>query len=103
MISCGEMLTNLHLAGTNRRGLGTGSLDLDIVIMALYVIGYNNQYCFCTLEPLGGGANPYDMLYGQPDIKAVDTLVNGTAAYFFGRENEVLNAGDEELLKMYGG
>ena len=103
LISCGEMLTNLHLADTNRRGLGTASLDLDIVIMALYIIGYNNQYCFCTLEPLGGGANPYDMLYGQPDIKAVDTLVNGTAAYFFERENEVLNASDEELLKMYGG
>ena len=103
LISCGEMLTNLHLADTNRRGLGTGSLDLDIVIMALYVIGYNNKYCFCTLEPLGGGANPYDMLYGQPDIEAVDALVKETAAYFFEREDEVLNTGDEELLKMYGG
>ncbi|MGD8649368.1 MAG: sugar phosphate isomerase/epimerase family protein, partial [Desulfobacterales bacterium] len=58
LISCGEMLTNLHLADTNRRGLGTGSLDLDMVIMALYVIGYNNQNYFCTLEPLAGGANP---------------------------------------------
>jgi len=103
LISCGETLTNLHLADTNRRGLGTGSLDLDIVIMALYVIGYNNKYCFCTLEPLGGGANPYDMLYGQPDIEAVDALVKETAAYFFERENEVLNTADEEFLKMYGG
>ena len=97
------MLTNLHLADTNRRGLGTGSLDLDIVIMSLYVIGYNNENCFCTLEPLGGGANPYDMLYGQPDIEAVDALVSGTAEYFFERENELLNAADEELLNMYGG
>lgn len=103
LVSCGEMLTNLHLADTNRRGLGTGSLDLDIVIMAMYVIGYNNKNCFCTLEPLGGGSNPYDMLYGQPDIKAVDALVKGTAKYFFDRENEILNAGDKELLRMYGG
>ncbi|MGD1975804.1 MAG: sugar phosphate isomerase/epimerase family protein [Desulfobacterales bacterium] len=103
LISCGEMLTNLHLADTNRRGLGTGSLDLDMVIMALYVIGYNNQNYFCTLEPLAGGANPYNMFYGQPDINAVDALVSGTAAYFFEREIEVLNASDEELLKMYGG
>ena len=103
LISCGEKLTNLHLSDTNRRGLGTGSLDLDIVIMALYVIGYNNDSCFCTLEPLGGGANPYDMLYGQPDIEAVDHLVKGSAEYFFERENEVLNASDGELLTMYGG
>ena len=103
LISCGEKLTNLHLSDTNRRGLGTGSLDLDIVIMALYVIGYNNKYCFCTLEPLGGGANPYDMLYGQPDIEAVDQLVKGSAEYFFERENEILNASDEELLTIYGG
>jgi len=103
LISCGGMLTNLHLSDTNRRGLGTGSLDLDIVIMALYVIGYNNKYCFCTLEPLGGGSNPYDMLYGQPDIEAVDILVKGTAEYFFKRETEVLSTSDEELLKMYGG
>jgi len=43
------------------------------------------------------------MLYGQPDIKAVDALVKGTAEYFFERENKVLNAGYEELLKEYGG
>jgi len=103
LVGCGEMLTNLHLADTNRRGLGTGSLDLDIVIMALYAIGYNNKYCFCTLEPLGGGANPYDMLYGQPDVEAVDALVKETAEYFFERENEVLSTSDEELLNMYGG
>ena len=84
------------MADTNRRGLGTGSLDLDMVIMALYLIGYNNENCFCTLGPLGGGANPYDMLYGMPDIEAVDALVEETAVYFFERENEVLNATDDE-------
>lgn len=66
-------------------------------------IDYNNKNCFCTLEPLGGGSNPYDMLYGQPDIEAVDALVSGTADYFFERENELLNAADDELLAMYGG
>ena len=43
------------------------------------------------------------MLYGQPDIEAVDILVKGTAEYFFKRETEVLSTSDEELLKMYGG
>lgn len=103
LISCGEMLTNLHMADTNRRGLGTGSLDLDIIIMSLYLISYNNPSCFCTLEPLGGGANPYDMLYGKPDIAAADELVRGTAQYFHERENELLEASDAALLKMYGG
>ena len=36
-----SMLTNLHLADTNRCALGKGSLDLDTIIMALYLIGYN--------------------------------------------------------------
>ena len=103
LISCGDMLTNLHLADTNRRGLGSGSLDLDIVIMALYLIGYNNPYCYCTLEPLGGGANPYDMLYGKPDAQVYDRLVQSTAAYFYERESEVLNSSDDEILAMYGG
>ncbi len=47
ILNYGHMMTNLHLADTNRRALGTGMLDLDIVIMALYVAGYNNDRCFC--------------------------------------------------------
>lgn len=93
----GHMMTNLHLADTNRKALGTGMLDLDIVIMALYVAGYNNDRCFCSPEPLGTGANPYDQMFGSPDPAMLDELVRQTASYFYTREREVLEAREEEL------
>jgi len=84
-------LTNLHMADTNRCALGDGSLDLDTIIMALYIIGYNNDdSCFLTPEPLGPGGDPYPALYGKPDSSSLDNLVKKTAEYFRARENEVL-------------
>ncbi|MBC7959501.1 MAG: sugar phosphate isomerase/epimerase, partial [Vallitaleaceae bacterium] len=35
LIDAGEMLTNLHMADSNRCALGEGSIDLDTIIMAL--------------------------------------------------------------------
>jgi len=51
LVDAGKMLTNLHMADSNRCALGDGSLDLDTIIMALYVIGYNKDGCYCTPEP----------------------------------------------------
>ena len=59
ILDAGEMLTNLHLADTNRCALGDGFMDIDTVIRALYLIGYNNDRCFVTPEPLGPGGDPY--------------------------------------------
>jgi len=101
IINSGSLMTNLHLADTNRRALGTGMLDIDIIIMALYVIGYNNEKCFCTAEPLGIGANPYDQMYGKPNSKILDSMVEQTASYFYEREEVILNATEEELLESY--
>lgn len=98
ILKYGKMMTNLHLADTNRLALGTGMLDLDIVIMSLYLTGYNNNKCFCSAEPLGGGANPYDMLHGRQDPAVLDELVAKTTSYFHEREEEILNADDNELL-----
>lgn len=56
ILDAGEMLTNLHLADTNRCALGDGFMDIDTVIRALYLIGYNNDRCFVTPEPLGPAA-----------------------------------------------
>jgi sugar phosphate isomerase/epimerase len=95
----GNMMTNLHMADTNRRALGSGMLDLDIVIMSLYLVEYNNDKCFCTPEPLGAGSNPYEQMYGRPDGKMLDDLVAQTASYFYQREEELLNADEKELLK----
>ncbi|MCL6633666.1 MAG: sugar phosphate isomerase/epimerase [Alicyclobacillus herbarius] len=97
LIEYGDMLINLHVADSNRRALGTGMMDLDMILMALYVIGYNNDLCFCTAEPLGAGANPYEALHESPNKEELDALVLQTVSYFRERESEILNAKDEDF------
>ena len=92
IVNAEGMLTNLHMADTNRGALGEGFLDLDTIIMALYIIGYNNDdSCFLTPEPLGPGGDPYPAMYGKPDPLKLDKLVKDTVEYFKERESEVLN------------
>lgn len=90
ILYAGEQLTNLHMADSNRCALGDGSMDLDTIIMALYLIGYNEKGRYVTPEPLGPGADPYPAMYGNPDKSALDKLVNKTADYFRERESELL-------------
>lgn len=85
----GERLANLHMADTNRCALGEGSLDLDTIIMALYLVGYNNDNCFVTPEPLGPGSDPYPAMFGKPNPAKLDELVNKTARYWNEREDFV--------------
>jgi len=91
IVNSGQRLINLHLADSNRCALGEGSLDLDTIIMALYVIGYNREGCFFTPEPLGSGGDPYPAMYGKPDKKILDQMVQRTASYFRSREEAVLS------------
>jgi hypothetical protein len=72
---------------------GTGMLDLDLIIMTLYLIGYNNKRAFCSAEPLGSGADPYRQMYGRSDPAVLDRLVSETTSYFYERE-ELLLSGD---------
>ena len=90
ILRAGERLTNLHVADSNRCALGDGSLDLDGLIMALYVIGYSRDGCFVTPEPLGPGGDPYPAMFGKPDPEALDELVRQTAEYFRTREQGLL-------------
>lgn len=99
IIEYGDYLTNLHMADTTRMALGKGCLDLDLVLMALYVIGYNNDKCFCSPEPLGPGGDPYPQMYGRPDPEVLDKLVEQTASTFYEREEEILSAWDDELMR----
>ena len=86
------ILTNLHMADTNRGALGDGFLDLDTLIMALYIIGYNNDdSCFLTPEPLGPGGDPYPAMYERPDPDELDSLVQKSVKYFRQREEIVLS------------
>ena len=89
LLEAGKRLTNLHMADSNRGALGDGSLDLDTLIMSLYVIGYNQSGCFVTPEPLGPGGDPYPAMFGNPDKPVLDRLVRQTARYFREREDAV--------------
>lgn len=87
LLDAGEQLTNLHMADSNRCALGDGCLDLDTIIMALYLIGYNRPGCYISPEPLGPGGDPYPAMHGKPDMTALDELVTKTATYFRERED----------------
>jgi D-psicose/D-tagatose/L-ribulose 3-epimerase len=90
ILAAGDQLVNLHMADSNRGALGLGSLDLDTIIMALYLIGYNTDGRYVTPEPLGPGGDPYPAMHGKPDKKQLDKLVMQTARYFREREEQLL-------------
>lgn len=90
LLRAGKQLTNLHMADTNRCALGDGSLDLDTIIMALYLLDYNNDdSCFVTPEPLGPGGDPYPMQHSKTDPAILDKLVFDSVNYFRAREEIV--------------
>jgi len=91
ILDAGDMLTNLHMADSNRCALGEGSLDLDTIIMALYLIGYNTDGRYVTPEPLGPGGDPYPAMNAIPDKSVLDHLVMQTSTYFREREQAVLD------------
>jgi hypothetical protein len=62
-------------------------LDVDTLIMALYLIGYNQDGKYVTPEPLGPGGDPYPAMYGKPDKELLDKLVHDTIRYFRARED----------------
>lgn len=86
------MLANLHMADCNRCALGDGSLDLDAILMALNVLGYNREGCFATPEQLGLGGDPYPAMNGKPNEETLERLVQQTARYFRQREDILMEA-----------
>ena len=90
LLEAGDRLINLHMADSNRSALGHGSMDLDTIIRALYLIGHNAPGRFVTPEPLGPGGAPYPARYGKPPAEKLDALVADTVNYFREREAAVL-------------
>lgn len=90
ILEAGDRLVNLHLADSNRMALGQGSMDVDTMIMALYLVGQNTQGRFVTPEPLGPGGDPYVARTALQDPARLDALVNDTVSYFREREEAVL-------------
>ena len=86
IVQAGKRLVNLHMADSNRGALGSGSLDLDAIIMALHLIGFGTRDAFVSPEPLGPGGDPYPAMYGKPDPASLDDMVNQTVKYFRERE-----------------
>lgn len=90
LLAAGDQLLNLHLADSNRCALGEGSLDLDTIIMSLYLLGFNRDGRYCTPEPLGPGGNPYPAMHGKPDKAHLDHMVMQSVSYFREREAYLL-------------
>lgn len=90
ILCAGDALVNLHIEDTNRMPLGNGMMDVDTIIMALYLLGYNKPGRFVTGEPLGPGRNSYAIMFGRHAAKDKDRLVADTL-YFREREEELLN------------
>ncbi|HTR81090.1 MAG TPA: sugar phosphate isomerase/epimerase [Bacteroidota bacterium] len=90
IVEAGPQLLNLHMADSNRCALGEGAMDLDTIIMALYLIGFNSEGHYVTPEPLGPGGDPYPAMHGKPDSVELDRMVEQTASYMREREEELL-------------
>jgi sugar phosphate isomerase/epimerase len=90
LLNAGSALTNLHFADSHRGALGDGALDVKTIIRALYLLGYNNDKCFVSFEPLGAGGDPYPAMYGRPDKAVLDDLVCRSVQYFRACEEAVL-------------
>jgi sugar phosphate isomerase/epimerase len=89
ILAADEKLVNLHLADSNRGAIGMGMTDIDLVIAALYLIGYNQGDKFVTGEPLGVGGNPYSLMNQEGNEEKYDFLVKQTRDYFRTRESEL--------------
>ncbi|MEO6963277.1 MAG: hypothetical protein ABIY90_14980, partial [Puia sp.] len=91
LLDAGEQLVNLHLADSNRCAMGMGAMDLDTIIMALYLLEFNREGRYVTPEPLGPGGDPYPAMFGKTDKGVLNRLVEQTARYFREREGTLLS------------
>jgi sugar phosphate isomerase/epimerase len=60
--AAGALLAHVHVADSNRQGVGRGHIDFLRLLHALIEIGYQGAL---ALEPLPPLANPYDAMAGQ--------------------------------------
>ncbi|SFP84211.1 Xylose isomerase-like TIM barrel [Salibacterium halotolerans] len=90
IVGAQDYLVNLHMADSNRGALGDGHMDIDMIIMALYVIRYNQKEAFVTPEPLGPGGDPYPAMHAKPNQEKLKHLVNQSVSYFRERESCLL-------------
>jgi hypothetical protein len=90
ILQASGQLLNLHLSDTNRAPVGRGMIDVDTVIRALYLIGFNTPGHFATGEPIGEGRESYSITYGRYSESLKEKLVSDTVDYFREREREIV-------------
>ena len=94
ILEAGEMMINFHLKDTHGiRPIGRGMLDVDTIIRALYLIGFNAPGHFASGEAQPDYYEPVAARYGlqvphSPDV--LDTLARETIEYFREREQAVM-------------
>ncbi|MGY4691330.1 sugar phosphate isomerase/epimerase family protein [Salibacterium sp. K-3] len=90
ILEAGDYLVNLHMADSNRGALGDGHMDMDTIIMALYLIRFHQKEAFVTPEPLGPGGDPYPAMHAKPNQKKLKYLVEQSVSYFREREEYLI-------------
>ncbi|MFD2706038.1 sugar phosphate isomerase/epimerase family protein [Salibacterium lacus] len=90
ILKAGDHLINLHMADSNRGALGDGHMDIDTIIMALYLIRFHQKEVFVTPEPLGPGGDPYPAMHAKPDQAKLNHLVQQSVSYFREREEHLI-------------
>lgn len=94
ILDCGEELLCLHLRDTLNHGvIGTGMMDLDTVIRALYLIGFNRDGRYAVGEPTASACLPdggFDPFIPYPEHIKTE-IARETLEYFREREEAVLN------------
>jgi sugar phosphate isomerase/epimerase len=97
ILGAGSRLLNLHLKDTYKQGpIGCGMLDIDTIIRALYLIGFNAEGHFAVGEPL---TDLYDPMldYGTMVPHSEEVLVRiakETFKTFRERESFILETPD---------
>ena len=96
LIQAGERMANLHISDSNRGTLGSGCMDLDTIIMTLYVMGYNQMAGHVTAELLDKRIPKVECAWTMPEI--LDDMVERSARYFREREQYVRSLAPDEAL-----
>lgn len=93
VLDCGKQLLCLHLRDTYNGGpIGNGMMDLDTVIRALYLIGFNRDGCYAVGEPTASAYLPdggFDPFVPYPE-EVKYRIAKETLEYFREREAAVL-------------
>ena len=87
ILDCGDQLLNIHLRDINGLPLGHGMIDVDTVIRALYLLGFNTPGHFATAEPATRGKMFEELPEELKIMRCRDTI-----ECFREREEAVLSA-----------